>query len=54
MIENAKQYDWLRNPFLCEESVVRHLPFSAQDEFIELRSDRTLELNFNNQALVDL
>ena len=53
MIENVKQYDWLRNPFLCEESVVSHLPFSTQEEFVELRSDRTLELNFKNQALVD-
>ena len=26
MIENARQYDWLKNPFLCEESVVSHLP----------------------------
>ena len=53
MIENVKQYDWLRNPFLCEESVVSHLPFSTQEEFVQLRSDRTLELNFKNQALVD-
>ena len=53
MIENAKQDDWLRNPFLCEESVVSHLPFSAQEQFVELQCDRTLEMKFNNQTLID-
>ena len=53
MIENAKQYDSLRNPFLCEESVVSHLPFSAQKQFVELQCDRTLEMKFNNQTLID-
>ena len=32
MIENAKQYDWLRKQFLCEESVVSHLPSSAHEK----------------------
>ena len=44
----TEQYDWIRNPFASNaENSIEALPLQIHEEFVELRTDRTLKLKFN-------
>lgn len=49
---NTDQYNWIRNPFACDaENSVEGLPLQIREEFVELRTDGTLKLKFNEVPL---
>ena len=42
--------DWVRNPF-SDSISLGHLPINEQEEFMELKTDRTLKLKFSETEL---
>ncbi|KAG2462958.1 SCND3 protein, partial [Polypterus senegalus] len=47
MSEDIEAFDWTHNPFQCASS---ELTGRAQDELVELSSNRTLQIKFDNPA----
>ncbi|KOC62786.1 SCAN domain-containing protein 3, partial [Habropoda laboriosa] len=51
---NTEQYNWIRNSFLADaENSTEALSLQIREEFIELRNDGTLKLNFSEMPLAD-
>ncbi|KOC60752.1 SCAN domain-containing protein 3 [Habropoda laboriosa] len=51
---NTEQYNWIRNPFLTDaENSTEALSLQIREEFIELRNDGTLKLNFSEMPLAN-
>ncbi|XP_025413497.1 protein FAM200A-like [Sipha flava] len=45
------EYDWVRNPFAVTSDVISHLELVEQEQLLELQSDRSLKLKFNELKL---
>jgi hypothetical protein len=45
------EYDWVRNPFAVTSDVISHLELVEQEQFLELQSDSSLKLKFNELKL---
>ncbi|KAK7128390.1 hypothetical protein R3I94_016840 [Phoxinus phoxinus] len=46
---DMEKYDWVRDPFSCDV-MASGLSGKAEDELLELSSDRTLRMRFNQQG----
>ena len=45
------EYDWVRNSFTVTSDVISHLRLVEQEQLIELQSDHSLKLKFNELKL---
>lgn len=49
-IDRDKKYDWIRTPF-APTLQYDHIPWKVREELIEIRSDNTLEIEFNSKSI---
>jgi hypothetical protein len=45
------EYDWVHNPFAVTSDVISHLKLVEQEQFLELQSDSSFKLKFNELKL---
>ena len=49
---NSEQYDWIQNPFFADAEIsTQKLSLPMEENFLELRNDRTLRLKFHDIPL---